>query len=316
MSSWRSLLKADPVPWLLERSDPAVRAQTLRSLLDRGPRDPELRDAQQRAMNTPPISTILRRQKTDATSPGADLWDPKYEAIHWTNLLLVEYGVDAGDPRVRRAARYVLEELGRPGRGGMQWVFNKDHGASCLIGSVVRYVAMAGYGTDERLEPLVQRLVRDSMKFDAACWINGEQPCAWGYARLIWGLAALPESARTREVQRTLRRGVEFLLSYKVERGRYPTDTAPSYLWRQLSFPLFYQADVLFVLRALDAAGAIDDDRAQPAIGWLLARQDARGRWGGRAPYAARMPSRVDASKWVTLQACTILKHAFPEIAA
>jgi hypothetical protein len=314
--SWRSLLKGDPVPWLLERSDPAVRAQTLRSLLDKGPRDPDLREAQQRAMNAPPISTILRRQKPDASWPGANLWGPKYEATHWVNLLLAEYGVDPTDPRVRRAARYVLEELGTPGHGGMDWVFNRDHGASCLVGSVVRYVAMAGYGDDERLEPLVQRLVRDSKKFDAACWINGEQPCAWGYARLIWGLAALPESARTREVQRTLGRGVEFLLSYKVERGRYPTDTAPSYLWRQLSFPLFYQADVLFVLRALDAAGAIDDDRAQPAIGWLLARQDARGRWGGRAPYVARMPSRVDASKWVTLQACTILKHAFPEVAA
>lgn len=314
--SWRSLLKGDPVPWLLERSDPAVRAQTLRSLLDKGARDPELREAQQRAMSTPPISTILRRQKPDASWPGGNLYGPKYEGTHWANLLLVEYGVDPGDPRVRRAARYVLEQLGSPGRGGVDWVFNKDHGASCVIGSMVRYVALAGYGNDERLDPLVQRLVRDSKKFDAACWINGEQPCAWGYARLIWGLAALPESARTREVQRTLGRGVEFLLSFRVERGRYPTDTAPSYLWRQLSFPLFYQADVLFVLRALDAAGAIDDDRAQPAIGWLLARQDSRGRWGGRAPYAARMPSRVDASKWVTLQACTILKHAFPEMAA
>ena len=314
--SWRSLLKGDPMPWLLERSDPAVRAQTLRSLLDKSPRDPDLREAQQRAMSTPPISTILRRQKPDASWPGENLYGPKYEGTHWANLLLVEYGVDPGDPRVRRAARYVLEELGTPGRGGMDWVFNKDHGASCIVGSVVRYIALAGYGADERLEPLVQRLVRDATKFDAACWINGDQPCGWGYARLVWGLAALPESTRTREVQRTLRRGVEFLLSYHVERGRYPTDTAPSYLWRQLSFPLFYQADVLFVLRAIDAAGAIEDDRAQPAIGWLLARQDGRGRWGGRAPYAARMPSRVDASKWVTLQACTILKHAFPEMAA
>ena len=314
--SWRSLLKGDPMPWLLERSDPAVRAQTLRSLLDKGPRDPDVREAQQRAMTTPPISTILRRQKPDASWPGENLYGPKYEGTHWANLLLVEYGVDPADPRVRRAARYVLEELGTPGRGGMDWVFNKDHGASCIVGSVVRYIALAGYGADERLEPLVQRLVRDATKFDAACWINGDQPCGWGYARLVWGLAALPESTRTREVQRTLRRGVEFLLSYHVERGRYPTDTAPSYLWRQLSFPLFYQADVLFVLRAIDAAGAIEDDRAQPAIGWLLARQDGRGRWGGRAPYAARMPSRVDASKWVTLQACTILKHAFPEMAA
>jgi hypothetical protein len=311
--SWRSLLKGDPIPWLLERSEPAVRALTLRSLLDRGSRDPEYRDAQQRAMSMPPISTILRRQRADAGWPGPNLSGPKYEGTHWANVLLVEYGVDPADPRVRRAARYVLEQLGEESHGGMGWVFNRDHGASCFTGSVVRYVSMAGYGTDPRIEPLVQRLVRDSKKFDAACWINGDQPCAWGYARLIWGLAALPEDARTREVERTLRRGVEFLLSYKIERGAYPTDTSPSYLWRQLSFPLFYQADVLFVLRALDAAGAIEDQRAQPAIGWLLARQDSRGRWTGRAPYAARMPSRVDASKWITLQACTILKHAFPE---
>ena len=88
-----------------------------------------------------------------------------------------------------------------------------------------------------------------------------------------------------------------------------------SHLWRQISFPLFYQADVLFALRAIDAAGEIDDPRAQPAIAWLLARQDERGRWGGRAPFASRMPSRVDASKWVTLQAATILKHPFGEAA-
>jgi hypothetical protein len=317
--SWRALLKGDPMPWLLERSDPAVRALTLRHLLDRGSRDAELREARQDAMSSPPISTILKRQRPEGAWPGPDLkqWNAsKYEGTHWSNLLLVEYGADPNDPRVRRGARWILDALGDPKASGLDWIFGRDHGVSCFTGSVVRYVAAAGYGTDARLGPLVQRLVGESKKYDAACYINGDQPCAWGYARLVWGLAALPETARPREVQRTLRRGVEFLLSYRVERGRYPTDTAPSYLWRQLSFPLFYQADVLFVLRALDAAGAIDDDRAQPAIGWLLARQDARGRWGGRAPYAARMPSRVDASKWVTLQACTILKHAFPEIAA
>ena len=167
------------------------------------------------------------------------------------------------------------------------------------------------YGPEGRLD--IPGLGLISAGLLALVWgvINGNDPCAWGYARLIWGLAALPESARTREVERTLRRGVEFLLSYKLERGRYPTATEPSYLWRQLSFPLFYQADVLFVLRAIDAAGGLDDPRAQPAIAWLLARQDERGRWAGRAPYADRMASRVDASKWVTLQVLTILKHAF-----
>lgn len=311
--TWSSLLRGDPLPWLLERRDPAVRALTLRSLLERGPRDAEVREAQQRAMSAPPISTILRRQRADGSWAGPTLDAPKYDGTHWANLLLIEYGVDAGDPRVRRAARHVLEELASPGMGGMGVVFETDHGISCFTGNVVRYVALAGYGNDQRLEPLILRLVRDSKKFDAACAANGDDPCAWGYARLLWGLAALPAEARTREVQRTLRRGVEFLLSYRVERGRYPGPTGPSYLWRQVSFPLFYQADVLFVLRAIDAAGALRDDRAQPALGWLLARQDERGRWGGRAPYADRMPSTVDASKWITLQVCILLKHAFSE---
>ncbi len=308
---WQTLLHGDPMPWLLEKSDPAVRALTLRQLLDRGPRDAELRETQQRAMTSPPISTLLKRQRADGGWPGPNMYGPKYQASHWSNLLLIEYGADPGDSRVKRAARHVLEELSEPEHGGMGWVLARDHGASCFTGTVVRYMALAGYGADARVEPLVERLVHDSKKYDAACWINGEDPCAWGYARLIWGLAALPEAARTREVERTLRRGVEFLLSYKLERGRYPTATEPSYLWRQLSFPLFYQADVLFVLRAIDAAGEIDDPRAQPAIAWLLARQDARGRWAGRAPYADRMASRVDASKWVTLQVLTLLKHTF-----
>ena len=308
---WQTLLHADPLPWLLEKSDPAVRALTLRELMDRGPRDADLREAQQRAMSAPPISSILKRQRIDGSWPGPNMYGPKYQGTHWSNLLLIEYGADPGDPRVRRAARRVLDDLGDPEKSGMGWVFGQDHGVSCFVGNVVRYVALAGYGADARLEPLVQRLVRDSKKYDAACVINGDEPCVWGYARLIWGLAALPEAARTREVERTLRRGVEFLFSYKMERGRYPTATEPSYLWRQLSFPLFYQADVLFVLRAIDAAGELEDPRAQPAIAWLLARQDERGRWAGRAPYADRMASRVDASKWVTLQVLTLLKHAF-----
>jgi len=315
MTSWRSLLHDDPLPWLLERREPAVRALTLRTILGRGPRDPELREAQTRAMSTPPISTILRKQTGDGGWPGASDYSPKYGAAHWSNLLLTEYGVDGSDARVRRGARKILEDIAA-GRSGWEWPAGRDHGMSCFYGSVVRYVSLAGYGTDPRLEAIVARLVREARKFDAACYINGDLPCAWGYSRLVWGLAALPEGARTRDVERTLRRGVEFLLSYKMERGAYPADGADSHLWRQVSFPLFYQADVLFVLRAIDAAGAIDDPRAQPAIAWLLARQDPRGRWAGRAPYADRMPSRIEASKWVTAQAVAVLKHAFPEISA
>jgi hypothetical protein len=299
------------LPWLLEKRDPAVRAATLEQILDRTSRDAELREARSRAMASPPISTILRRQNAEGRWNGGQMYAPKYTGSHWSMLLLSEYGVDGSDPRFRLAARRILEDLSA-GKAGMGWVLDRDHGAACFTANVVRYVSAAGYGADPRVEPLIARLVRDAKKYDAACWINNEQPCAWGYSRLVWGLAALPEAARTREVERALRRGVEFLLSYRPERAEYPAPYGASYLWRQVSFPLFYQADVLFVLRALDAADSLDDARAQSSIAWLLARQDERGRWGGRAPYTDRMPSRIDASKWVTLQAVTLLKHAFP----
>src|SRR2546430_15529615 len=98
-----------------------------------------------------------------------------------------------------------------------------------------------------------------------------------------------------------------------MERGAYPTDSTPSHLWRQLSFPLFYQADMLFVLRAIDAAGEIDDERALPAIAWLLSRQDPRGRWAGRSPYPHRIPPPAHAHQRVTLPVRTGLKPADPQ---
>ncbi|HVH50616.1 MAG TPA: hypothetical protein VM690_00595, partial [Gaiellaceae bacterium] len=226
-------------------------------MLDRSSRDAELREAQGRAMTSPPISTILHHQNAEGAWNGGS-YSPKYTSSHWSMILLAEYGVEGSDARVRLGARRILEDLAE-GKGGLAWVFARDHGASCIPASVMRYACAAGFGTDPRLEPLVQRLIRDAKKFDSACWINGDQPCAWGYARLVWGLSALPEGARTREVERAIRRGVEFLLSYRPEGAEYPAPYGQSYLWRQLSFPLFYQADVLFVLRALDAAEALDD---------------------------------------------------------
>lgn len=308
MASWRALLRGDPLPWLLERRDPAVRASTLELIEDRSPRDTELREAKTRAMSSPPISTILKRQRADGTW-GTDFYTPKYTSTHWELLLLVEFGADGNDARVRHGARGMLEEIAN---GLPAWLTN-DHGVSCFYGDTLRYLCTAGFGGDDRIEPIVDRLVRDSKVWEASCVINGDQPCAWGYARLLWGLAALPEASRTREVERTLRRGTEWLLSFKLERGAYPTGTKPSHLWRSANFPLFYQADILFVLRVLAELEALSDPRAASAIAWLLARQDERGRWHGRAPYLDRMPSKVEADKWITLHAAHVLKSAFPE---
>ena len=47
--SWIEILTADPLPWLLDPSDPDVRYLALRDLLDRPADDPELLAARELA---------------------------------------------------------------------------------------------------------------------------------------------------------------------------------------------------------------------------------------------------------------------------
>jgi len=56
LDAWRSALRGDPVPWLLEQQDPAIRHLALRELLDEREDAPSVRRARAAAMRVPPIS--------------------------------------------------------------------------------------------------------------------------------------------------------------------------------------------------------------------------------------------------------------------
>lgn len=109
MSNWLDLLSGDPVPWLLEDSDPVVRHATLRSLLGRGEGDPEVRSAQSAAMQTSPIATILANQHPQGywVKPGPG-YSSKYTGTVWQVIFLDQLGADGNDRRVQAACEYVL----------------------------------------------------------------------------------------------------------------------------------------------------------------------------------------------------------------
>ncbi len=146
------------------------------------------------------------------------------------------------------------------------------------------------------------------------CVHNAYLPCAWGAARALWGLAALPERSET--VSAAIKRTLDFLLdgANSLTEGRYPTSGNPHKLWAKLSFPLFYQADVLLVLRVLGELNALSDARVRPALDWLASRRQSNGRWPGTSPYAARtwriVEDSQDTSRWVSLQAASIMQQA------
>ncbi len=107
-----------------------------------------------------------------------------------------------------------------------------------------------------------------------------------------------------------------FLLdTYRLVDANYPTpDNGKIHsLWTKVSFPLFYQVDILFTLRVLAELDALDRPGAQPALQWLAAQRQ-NGRWRGGNPYRARtwraLGDREETDRWVSLYAAGILKQA------
>jgi hypothetical protein len=110
VGDWRSALRSDPLPWLLEQDTPAVRHLALRLLLDEPEDAPAVRRARSRAMKVDPIGTILDAQEPEGywDRPGGG-YGPKYTGTVWSVMFLDQMGADPRDRRVRRAVEYVLD---------------------------------------------------------------------------------------------------------------------------------------------------------------------------------------------------------------
>ena len=334
MPDWRAQLRGDPLPWLLEDAAPAVRHLALRQLLNRQADDPDVRGARARAMRTDPIASILAAQDPEGwwVRPGPG-YLPKYTSTVWQLTFLDQLGADAADPRIRTACAYLLDHA-QTSCGGFG-VGMKGEGRPapstaihCLNGNLLRALIGFDWLDDERTQRSIEwqaaaitgegeiRFYRSSLPGPGfRCGANDGLPCAWGATKAVLALARIPPDRRAPHVQRALEAGAAFLLSRDPSVADYPMgygNTRPNSSWFKLGFPSGYVADVLQVLEACCEAGAAGDPRLRPVIDWLLAQQDADGRWANRYPCAGKMAVDIDRpgepSRWVTLRACRVLK--------
>jgi len=327
VEAWRSALRGDPLPWLLERDHPAVRHLALRYLLDEPEDAPAVRRARAAMMRAAPIAPILEAMDPEGwwVQPGAR-YGPKYRGWFWSIGFLEQMGADPRDRRVQRACDYVLAHGQAPG-GGFGWTATNSGVAHCLTGNTLRALIAFGRLDDER--------VRHGLAWEASaitgegherwypgatsgpgfeCGINGGLPCGWGAIKALRAFAAIPPRRRTRAVRCAVTRGVGFLLDHDLATGDFPTDTSTSANWLRLGFPSAYVADSLQGLEVLAELGHARDPRLRPALEMVLAKQDADGRWRNEHAYRGRLWSEVDeprsASRWVTLRACRVLRAA------
>jgi hypothetical protein len=334
---WLAALQADPIDWLLQPADPAVRHLTLLQLLDRPADDPDVVTAGRAAMVADPIAAILAAQEPPGfwQKPGPG-YATKYRGTVWQVMFLEQLGADAGDERVQRACDYVLShslaQSGGFGASGAGGAAQPPPSAviHCLNGNLLRALIGLGRLDDERVtraidwearaitgEGISRWYASGTPGPGFACAANERLPCAWGAVKALRGLAAIPEERRTPVVRRAIDAGAAFLLSRDPSVADYPAgwgNTRPSGSWFKLGFPSGYVADVLQDLEALAESGYGSDPRLAPAIDWLLAKQDADGRWTNEYAYNGKtwvdFERQGQPSKWVTLRACRFLRSA------
>lgn len=297
--------------WLLQAETPTIRYLTLTALQGLDENDERVVVERRAIMTEGPVPAILAEQSPDGSwADDNNFYQPKYRSVHWSLTLLTELQVDGADPRFRRGVDFILGDRA----GALQKRLDEDElGWSCLFGNILRYTCHAGLSSDERAAVLIEYALRDMDNDRCRCIWNDGNACAWGVARTLWGLAALPPQQRSPAVQRAVEQALDFLL----EPGRLPAADYPvpddgriHTMWSRLNFPLFYQVDILFILRVLADLDVLDHPGAQPALAWLESKRLKNGRWRGASPYRSRtwsLGSPEETSRWLTLQAATLL---------
>jgi hypothetical protein len=332
---WQSQLNGDPLPWLIEKTDPGVRYLALRDLVGLHDGDLELVEAQKAAHTQGPIAIILNQMHPDGywSRPGAG-YNPKYYSAVWSLIMLAQLGASIRmDARITHACDYLMEASLNP--NGQFSVNGAPSGTiDCLQGNLCASLMALGYD-DPRLVTAYEWMARTvtgegmapttepnaPLRYFAykcgplfACGPNNKSSCAWGAIKVMLAFSRWPKERRTPLILRAIQQGVDFLFSRDPALADYPTGTEskPSSNWWKFGFPVFYISDILQIVEALTGLGLSHDPRLANAIRIIHDKQDEHGRWSLEYDYTGKtwvdFGQKKQPNKWVTLRALNVLK--------
>ncbi len=337
MSNWISVLKADPLPWLLEEENPSVRYFALVDILGLPPQDQRVIAAKKAIMEKGVVPIILDKQKKGGYwEKSEDFYiRAKYKGTVWQLIILAELGADGGDPRVKNACDFVLRASQDRQSGGFSYLGGLKGGGyhsgviPCLTGNMVWSLIRLGCLDDPRVGRGI-RWITTFQRFDDRegpppkgwpyekhdpCW--GRHTCHSGAAKALKALAEIPEEMRSSEVNLTIEAGVNYFLQHRIYKRSHDLSKVSKPKWTKLGFPTMWDGDTLEIFGLLTRLGC-RDQRLQDAAELVLSKQDASGRWMLETTYNGKFQVNIETKdepcKWVTLLALKALKRYFSRI--
>src|SRR5580704_4554679 len=305
------------IEWLLD-SDPAIRWQVLRDLINASPE--AVAAERQRTTLEGWGARLLALQGEDgqwaggACFPANSLkWREENQGQPWTATLptlqlLHDLGADPLSDRIRDATERVKancrwEYAGEP--------FFSGEAEPCINGRTVTLGIYFGQNMDTLVDRLLGEQLEDGgWNCDAE---NGSTRSSFATTiNVLEGLLAheratggSPESIAAR------RRGEEYLLERKLLR-RESTGEVVDAAWLEFSFPTRWHYDVLRGLEYFQVAGGLPDRRLDEAIDLLRSKQQPDGTWLLENTHRGNVHFTLDEgdgrpSRWNTLRALRVL---------
>ncbi len=334
MGNWKSVLKADPIDWLLEKNNPSVRYFALSELLDKPQSNLEVQTAKKEIMLTGVVPKIMAKQSNDGYWEAPEkFYTAKYKGTVWQLIILAELAADGNDERIKKACEFILANSQDRKSGGFSaWLSVRLGGGRysgvlpCLTGNIVWSLIRLGFLDDERVKRGIEWIVKYQRFDDGEAWpprvwpykkatsCFGKHSCHMGVVKSLKALAEIPTDKRSKEATETVEKGVEYMLKHQIHKRSHDLSRVSKPGWLRFGFPLMYQTDVLEVLDILTKLG-YKDERMKEAVNLVVSKQNEQGMWKLENTFNGRFQVSIEkkgsSSKWITLNALRVLKRFY-----
>jgi hypothetical protein len=307
---------ASVIQWLLD-SDPSIRWQMMRDLLDAPPH--EVAAERARVASEGWGARLLSMQGSDGRWGNA-AWNHGWDSTMHVLTLLREMGLDPASAEAQRAVNLVRDHVTWKGCGPQECdnnAFFEGEIEPCINGQV----AAAGAYFKQDARGIINRLLREQLS-DGGWNCEAENGSTRSsFNTTICVLEALLEYEHSfgydPQVTESRLRGQEYLLERRLFRRRstgaaIELDRKSGGAWTRFAFPTWWHYDVLRGLEYLRRADVKPDERVAEAIELVESKRDSDGRWLLDTQYPGNMPLEMDEaegkpSRWNTLRALRVL---------